>query len=330
MSEQQKDSQFEAAQGSSGGVPPIQTGQPPTAPQADGSDDTTRKAASPSSSGPIPDAGKAPVSPQKLEANRQNAQKSTGPRTDAGKANSAVNSYRHGFFAKRLFLSIEQWAKDKADYETVAKGVIGHYQPQGFMENFWVEKIATEALRFARVVQHEQKVFEWTAPFENRSPNSIVRYQAAINRQMFQAIQELERLQANRKAGATPTGRPGPAGASAAEEFEEPTAAPDGQTDEEPTGSVVTAPELHSEQSEPSGSDAVPHDNCGTNPPTAAAGRPTADSAPEVPGEVSQVQADDRLSAGSEQQGQSAGTKPPRSLADEISKRIDDEDVGEH
>ena len=265
--------------------------------------------------------------PKKLEANRQNAQKSTGPRTDAGKAKSAANSYRHGFFAKRLFLNIEQWAKDKADYETVAKGLIKHYQPQGFMENFWVEKIATEALRFARVVQHEQKVFEWTAPFENRSPNSIVRYQAAINRQMFQAIQELERLQANRKAGATPSGRPGPAGASAAEEFEEPTAAPDGQTDEEPTGSVATAPEPHGEQPEACAFDAAPRESYGTNPPPGAAGRPTADSAPEAPGGDSQVQPDGQSSAGSAQQGQSAGTKPLRSLADEISKRIDDGDV---
>ena len=222
------------------------------APEPDDDDETARKAASSASNGPIPDASKAPVSPKKLEANRLNAQKSTGPRTDEGKAKAAANSYQHGFFAKRLFLNMEQWAKDKADYETVAKGVIKHYQPEGFMENFWVEKIATEALRFARVVQHEQKVFEWTAPFENRSPNSIVRYQATINRQMFQAIQELERLQANRKAGATPSGRPGPAGASAAEEFEEPTAAPDGQTDEEPTGSVATAPEPHGEQSEAS------------------------------------------------------------------------------
>jgi len=328
MIEEQKDGQIEVALSSGNGIPPNQTVHPPTAPEPDDDDETARKAASAPSDGPIPGAGKAPVSLQKLEANRLNAQKSTGPRTEAGKANSAANSYQHGFFAKRLFLNIniEQWAKDKADYETVAKGVIKHYQPEGYMENFWVEKIATEALRFARVVQHEQKVFEWTAPFENRSPNSIVRYQAAINRQMFQAIQELERLQAKRKAAAL-LGQPGPAATSAAEEVQQPNAAPDGRADEGPTGSVATAPEPRGEQSEPSGSEAAPRESYGTNPTQGAACRPTAGSSPEAPGGVSQVQVDGRLSAGSAQQGQSAGTKPPCSLAAEISKRMDDGDV---
>jgi Natural resistance-associated macrophage protein len=37
-----------------------------------------------------------PISQRKLEANRRNAQKSTGPRTKAGKAKSAHNAYKHG------------------------------------------------------------------------------------------------------------------------------------------------------------------------------------------------------------------------------------------
>ena len=328
MNQEQKDSHIEAAQGSGNGIPPI-TGHPPTQPHADDNDETARKAAPSSPTGPIPDFGKPPVSPKKLEANRLNAQKSTGPRTEEGKAKAAANSYKHGFFAKRLF-NTEQWTKDKADYETVASGLYQHYKPEGFMENFWAEKIATEALRLARLIQHEQKVWDWKHAFEYRSPNTILRCMTTSNRQMFQAIQELERLQAERKAAATPPGQPGPAAPSAAEEVQQPTATPDGQADEGLTGSVATAPEPHGEQSEPSSSDAVPRDNCGTNPRAAAAGEPIAGSAPEVPGGVSQVQADGRLSAGSAQQGQSAGTNPRHSLADEISKRIDDEDVGKH
>jgi hypothetical protein len=180
-----------------------------------------------------------PVLSNKTEANRKNAQKSTEPRTESGKAKAAGNSYKHGFFAKRLFLDAEQWAKDIADYETVANGVYQHFQPVGFMENFWLEKVATEAFRFARLIQHEQKAFDRGAPFENRSPNSIMRYQTAINRQMLQAIEELERLQANRKAEATPPGKPGPAAATTAAAREKPAAAPDGQTDEQPTDKAI-------------------------------------------------------------------------------------------
>lgn len=317
MNHQQEESPIEAAQGSIGGIPPIQTGQSPAAPQADDNDDATRKAASPSSSGPIPDAGKAPVSPKKLEANRLNAQKSTGPRTEEGKAKAAANSYRHGFFAKHLFLNAEQWAKDKADYETVADGIIKHYQPVGYMENFWAEKIATEALRFARLIHREQEVLDWRAPFENRSPNCILRYQAAINRQLVQAIEELERLQAKRKAASIPLEAPRPA-------------ASDGQTDEQPTGSVATVAEPNGHGSEACGSNAAPRESSGTNPPLATAGNPSAGSALEPPSGGSHAQADDQLSPGSAQQGLSAGTNPRRSLADEISKKIDNEDLEIH
>ena len=37
-----------------------------------------------------------PMTPARLAANRQNARKSTGPRTRRGKANSRLNGLRHG------------------------------------------------------------------------------------------------------------------------------------------------------------------------------------------------------------------------------------------
>ena len=41
-------------------------------------------------------------SPRKIEANRRNAKKSTGPKTSAGKTLSSWNSTRHGLLSKRL------------------------------------------------------------------------------------------------------------------------------------------------------------------------------------------------------------------------------------
>jgi hypothetical protein len=42
-----------------------------------------------------------PVSPQKLAANRANAQHSTGPKTPEGKDKSKQNGRKHGFFARQ-------------------------------------------------------------------------------------------------------------------------------------------------------------------------------------------------------------------------------------
>jgi len=43
------------------------------------------------------------VSQRKLRANRQNALKSTGPKTRRGKAYGRRNALKHGLFAKDLF-----------------------------------------------------------------------------------------------------------------------------------------------------------------------------------------------------------------------------------
>jgi hypothetical protein len=47
------------------------------------------------------------VSAAKLEANRRNAQKSTGPRTEEGKKNSSLNATKHGLRAETLVLRDE-------------------------------------------------------------------------------------------------------------------------------------------------------------------------------------------------------------------------------
>ena len=49
------------------------------------------------------------MTPARLEANRRNALKSTGPRTACGKAQSRLNSLRHGFCSptyRQLWLSL--------------------------------------------------------------------------------------------------------------------------------------------------------------------------------------------------------------------------------
>jgi len=50
-----------------------------------------------------------------INANQQNAQKSTGPQTDEGKAVVSQNAVKHGLFAAETVITVE----DPADYELV-------------------------------------------------------------------------------------------------------------------------------------------------------------------------------------------------------------------
>ena len=45
-----------------------------------------------------------PISPERLAANRRNAQKSTGPRTAEGKAASRQNAFKHGMTGEGIVL----------------------------------------------------------------------------------------------------------------------------------------------------------------------------------------------------------------------------------
>jgi hypothetical protein len=51
---------------------------------------------------------KQPASVLKVEANRRNALKSTGPRTAQGKANSRKNAVKHGLFVGRMETSFSK------------------------------------------------------------------------------------------------------------------------------------------------------------------------------------------------------------------------------
>jgi len=143
---------------------------------------------------------KRPISPQKFAANQRNAKRSTGPTSEAGKAKAGANSYKHGFFSNRVIVTQEQTDKEKGPYEALLEGIQSHYEPVGYMENYWVERLAVESLRLARLLEHEQRVLAWNDPFEERSSINLVRYQASVNRQLAEAIEILEGFQNKRMA----------------------------------------------------------------------------------------------------------------------------------
>lgn len=65
-----------------------------------------------------------------IEANRANAQLSTGPRTEAGKAHASQNSRRHGLSAAHLVIA----ASDREAFDSMQAALLSQLSPQGELE----------------------------------------------------------------------------------------------------------------------------------------------------------------------------------------------------
>ena len=83
---------------------------------------------------------------KQIEANRRNAQKSTGPKTEQGKAKSKFNALKHGMTAEVAVLPHE----DKISYEELRQATIESYQPANGVELMLVELIAGNYWRLLR------------------------------------------------------------------------------------------------------------------------------------------------------------------------------------
>jgi hypothetical protein len=96
-----------------------------------------------------------PISPQRLAANRANAQLSTGPRTDAGKAKSSLNAVKTGLTGRTVLLPSE----DAEAYETHLLSYLEEYAPVGVRETQLVQNLADTQWRLDRIPSLENGIF---------------------------------------------------------------------------------------------------------------------------------------------------------------------------
>ena len=85
-------------------------------------------------------------SDKQISANRANAQKSTGPKTDAGRATVRLNALRHGLAAESVVIETE----DKAQFEESRAAFEAEHQPCGPTENLLLDQIVVAAWRLRR------------------------------------------------------------------------------------------------------------------------------------------------------------------------------------
>lgn len=146
-----------------------------------------------------------------------------GPKTEQGKAVSRLNALKHGLLSKAVLLESE----DATTLNELTTDMRAEFSPQGPLEEILVDRIASCYWRLRRAVWVEKNAMDWYEEDEdafvvipetdeqmarkrikntlgNDSIEKVLRYETAIERSMFRALHELERLQAKRNGKETP------------------------------------------------------------------------------------------------------------------------------
>ena len=87
------------------------------------------------------------ISDKKLQANRQNAQKSTGPRSAEGKATVSLNSLKHGLRARQAVMLIE----DREALNALYNELVEDLNPLTASQYQLVEDMAVNRFKLARM-----------------------------------------------------------------------------------------------------------------------------------------------------------------------------------
>src|SRR5712691_4443326 len=101
----------------------------------------------------------------RAETNRENAQKSTGPRTVAGKRRASLNALRHGLTGQTVVLPSD----DLAAYTESCRQIQSELKPAGLLQTKVVQTIADTYWRLDRIRAMENNLF--SLGFAEQSPH---------------------------------------------------------------------------------------------------------------------------------------------------------------
>ncbi len=159
------------------------------------------------------------LSEKQLEANRANAQLSTGPKSEDGKRISRMNACRHNLTGQVTSMTRE----DRIAHDAFSEALIKAMAPEGALELQFAQRVATDSWRLNRSSAVEDNIFalgfsahadrniehpEIQAAFaaartftaEAKSIELLTLYEQRINRSLQRNMNLLSELQAERKA----------------------------------------------------------------------------------------------------------------------------------
>ena len=124
-----------------------------------------------------------------INANRMNAQHSTGPRTEEGKSRSAANATKHGMTGKFRLLSSES----QAEFDELHQSYTNQFDPQSQTELDFVQQLTEAKFRQMRANEMEARILEAEKP-DLKEFSLLLRYKAAADRAYNHAEKRLMQL----------------------------------------------------------------------------------------------------------------------------------------
>jgi len=133
---------------------------------------------------------------KQIRANRRNAQKNTGPRTQEGKDRVRFNSLVHGLRAESAVIPGE----DQAKFDQHLARLSAAWMPQDDMEKSLVEDIAVTQWKLARIDRNEARIHDPAVPSGEYALalHRIYLTQTRLQKAISSTIADLERYRKER------------------------------------------------------------------------------------------------------------------------------------
>jgi multidrug resistance efflux pump len=130
-------------------------------------------------------------------ANQLNAQRSTGPVTETGKAASSQNNFRHGLTGAFRVLPSE----NQADFDELLASLRAEHQPSTITESILVDNMAQHhwLAQRAQRLQHVTISDDLPAKEQERRFSLYLRYQTTNERAFHRCLADLLKLRAERR-----------------------------------------------------------------------------------------------------------------------------------
>ncbi len=132
-----------------------------------------------------------------------------GPKTAAGRARIGLNALTHGISSARLVVPGES----PTEWEMYRQAIVDALVPAGPVEIALAERVATALWRLRRVTAYEAAAIaerqHLATPSARLLPHpldidKVIRFEAHLNRQLYQALHQLEAMRAERRGQSTP------------------------------------------------------------------------------------------------------------------------------